>query len=70
MEPAELPWFERHSGEKSPGSMCFKYNYKPMQLLSQISTTSFVSLHLDGNFKVNSAICDSVDTLAGGTWGF
>ena len=70
MEPAELPWFERDTGEKSPGSMCFKYNFKPMQLLSQISTTSYLSLHLGGNLKVNPAICDPGDMLAGGIWGF
>lgn len=41
-----------------------------MQLLSQISTTSYLSLHLGGNLKVNPAICDPGDMLAGGIWGF
>jgi len=52
VEPDELPWFERDTGDESPGSTCFKYNFKPVQLLSQISTTSYLSLHLDGNLEV------------------
>lgn len=41
-----------------------------MQLLSHISTTSYLSLHLDGNLMVNPAIRDPVDMVAGGTWSF
>lgn len=52
---------------KSPGSVCFKYNFKPMQLFSQTSAASYLSLHLHGNLKVNQAIHEPVDVLAGGT---
>lgn len=45
--------------------MCFKYNFKPMQLFSQTSEASYVSLHLHGNLKINQAIHEPVDVLAG-----
>lgn len=65
VEHNEFPWFERDPGEKNPGSMCFKYNFKPMQLFSQTSAASYVSLHLHGKLKINWAIREPVDVLAG-----
>lgn len=65
MEPNEFPWFERDPGDKSPGSMCFKYNFKPMQLFSQTSAASYLSFHLHGNLKINQAIHELGDVLAG-----
>lgn len=67
MEPNEFPWFGRDPGDKSPGSMYFKYNFKPMQLFSQTSAASYLSLHVHGNLKINQAIHEPVEVLAGGT---
>lgn len=67
VEPNEFPWFEGDPGDKSPGSMCFKCNLKPMQLFSQTSAASYVSFHLHGNLKINQAIHEPFDVLAGGT---
>lgn len=36
-----------------------------MQLFSQTSEASYVSLHLHGNLKINQAIREPVDVLAG-----
>lgn len=60
----------RETLEMSPGSMCFKYNFKPMQLFSQTSAASYLSFHLHGNLKINQAIHEPVDVLAGGIWFF
>lgn len=42
-------------------------NFKPMQLFSQTSAASYLSFHLHENLKINQAIHEPVDVLAGGT---
>lgn len=60
----------RETLEMSPGSRCFKCNFKSAQLFSQTSAASYLSFHLHGNLKINQAIHEPVDVLAGGTWLF
>lgn len=53
----------RETLEMSPGSMCFKCNFKSVQLFSQTSAASYLSFHLHGNLKINQAIHEQLMSL-------